>query len=178
LMLSLTPEQLLHIERRFAKGNEKARDDFLQSDLAERKAASLERSVRRFEDIYGGLDEAQRARLAALLAQSSFDPERWLAERGIRQREMLQTLAGVSAAGRNGGERALALQHAQAAVRMLAGRLTRSPRADYDAHRQRLLQENCAVAATMHNAMSPAQRQAARAKLKGWEDDLRALTGG
>jgi hypothetical protein len=27
----------------------------------------------------------------------------------------------------------------------------------------------------MHNAMTPAQRQAARAKLKGWEDDLRAL---
>ena len=61
---------------------------------------------------------------------------------------------------------------------MLAGRLTRSPRADYDAYRQRLLQENCAVAAAMHNAMSPVQRQAARAKLKGWEDDLRALAGG
>ena len=28
----------------------------------------------------------------------------------------------------------------------------------------------------MHNAMTPAQRQAARDKLKGWEDDLRALS--
>jgi len=29
----------------------------------------------------------------------------------------------------------------------------------------------------MHNLMTPAQRRNARDKLKGWEDDLRALAG-
>jgi hypothetical protein len=29
----------------------------------------------------------------------------------------------------------------------------------------------------MHNLTTPAQRQHARGKLKGWEDDLRVLAG-
>ena len=178
LMLSLTSEQLLHIERRFAKGNEEARADFSQADAAERKAVSFKRSVERFENLYGSLDAAQRERLATLLLRSSFDPERWLAERATRQREMLQTLAQLSASSRNGADRAAALQQAQAAARALAQSMTRSPRADYREYQQRLVQDNCAVAAAMHNTMSPAQRQAARAKLKGWEDDLRALAAG
>ena len=175
LMLTLTPEQLQHIERRFAKGTEETRADFLQGDPAERKAAALKRTVARFENLYGRLGETQRERLAGLLARSSFDAERWLAERYLRQRELLQTLAAVSSTGRSGGDRAAAVQQAQAAARLLIERTTRSPRANYRAYQQRLVQDNCALVATMHNAMSAAQRQAARAKLKGWEDDLRSL---
>jgi hypothetical protein len=174
LMLTLTPEQLQHIERRMAKGNDEARADFLQSDPAERSAAALQRWLGRHETLYGRLDAAQRERLAAWLAASAFDAERWLAERRQRQREMLQTLAAVSAAGR-AGDRNDALQQAQAAARVMAARSTRSPRADYRAHQQRLRQDQCALAATMHNLTTPAQRQVARAKLKAWEDDLRAL---
>jgi len=175
LMLSLTPEQLKHIERRMAKVTEEMRADFLQADPAERRAASLKRSVERFETLYGRLDAAQRERLGALLAASTFDPERWLAERQLRQRDMLRTLASVSAAARAGGDRGAALQRAQASVRVIAERTTLSPRPDYRAYQQRLTQDNCQLVANMHNAMMPAQRQAARAKLKGWEDDLRAL---
>ena len=175
LMLTLTPAQLQHIERRMAKGNDETRADFLQADAAERRAASLKRVVERFERIYGRLDATQRERLAALLATSSFEPERWLAERRLRQREILQTLAAVSVAG-GSADRNAALQQAQAAARVLAERTTRSPRADYRAYQQRLVHDNCQLAATMHNAMTPSQRQAARAKFKGWEEDLRALS--
>ncbi len=175
LMLSLSPEQLLHIERRMAKGLAEARADFLQVDLTERKALSLKRSVDRFETLYGRLDSAQRERLATALASSPFDPERWLAERELRQRDMLRTLATVSALGRAGGDREAARQQAQAAARSITERMTQSPRADYRAYQQRLRQDNCQLAASLHNATTPAQRQAARAKLKGWETDVRAL---
>ncbi len=175
LMLSLSPEQLLHIERRMTKGLVEARADFLQADVAERKALSLKRSVDRFETLYGRLDSAQRERLAAALASSSFDPERWLAERELRQRDMLRTLATVSALGRAGGDREAARQQAQAAARSITERMTQSPRADYRAYQQRLRLDNCQLAASLHNATTPAQRQAARAKLKGWETDVRAL---
>ena len=177
LMLSLTPAQLQHIERRMGKGNEEMRADFLQADPEERKAASLKRALERFERIYGRLDGAQRERLAALLAQSSFDAERWLSERRLRQRDILQTLRTVSLASAS-GDRAAALQQAQAAARVLFERTLRSPRADYRAYQQRLVQDNCQLVATLHNAMTPTQRQAARNKLKGWEDDLRALSAG
>ena len=177
LMLTLTPEQLQHMERRFAKGNDEMRADFMQADPAERKAKALKRTVERFEILYGRLDDAQRERLAGLLATSRFDAERWLAERRLRQRDMLQILTTVSAVGRAGGHRAAALLQAQAAARVLVERTARSPRAEYRSYQQRLVQDNCALSAAMHNAMSPTQRQAARAKLKGWEDDLRSLIG-
>lgn len=177
LMLSLTPAQLQHIERRMAKGNEEMRADFLQADREERQAASLKRAVDRFERIYGRLDTAQRERLAALLAQSSFDPERWLGERRMRQRDILQTLKSVSLAAAS-ADRAAAVQQAQAASRVLFERTLRSPRADYRAYQQRLVQDNCRLVATLHNAMTPVQREAARNKLKGWEDDLRVLAAG
>ena len=175
LMLSLSPEQLLHIERRMAKGLVEARADFLQADVAERKAQSLKRSVERFETLYGRLDSAQRERLAAALATSAFDPERWLAERDLRQRDMLRTFSTLSALGRAAGDREAARQQAQAAARSITERMTQSPRADYRAYQQRLRQDNCQLAASLHNATTPAQRQAARAKLKGWESDVRAL---
>ena len=175
LILALSPEQLSHIERRMAKATDEMRADFLQPDAAERRAASLKRSVERFEILYGRLDAAQRERLAALLATSSFDPERWLAERQLRQRDMLRTMTAASAAGRAGADRNAAMPQAQAAVRLIAERSTRSPRPEYRAYQLRLRQDNCALAASLHNSTTPAQRQVARAKLKGWEEDLRSL---
>jgi hypothetical protein len=176
LLLTLTPEQLLHIERRMSKGNDEMRADFAQADPAERRAKSLARSVERFEMLYGRLDAAQRDTLAALLAASPFDPERWLSERRVRQREVLQALTAVSTAARSGADRDAVLQQAVLAARLIVEHSARSPRADYRAYQQRLTQDNCALIATMHNSMTPAQRQAARAKLNGWEDDLRALS--
>jgi hypothetical protein len=175
LILSLTPEQLLHIERRMAKAQVEMRAEFLQADPVERRAKSLERTTDRFETLYGRLDSGQRQRLAALLAASTFDAERWLGERRARQREMLQAMTLASDAARSGADRVEALQQAKVAAFLIVDRTGRSPRADYRVYQQRLTQDNCALIASMHNAMTPAQRQHARAKLKGWEDDLRTL---
>ena len=62
-----------------------------------------------------------------------------------------------------------------AALRALAERSERSSDPAYRAYQLRLTDYNCGFAARIHNAMSPAQRLAARDRLKGWEDDLRAL---
>ena len=175
LMLTLTPEQLKHIERRFAKSLDEVRGDYLQANLAERQAKALERTQERYEMLYGTLDRAQTAQLAALLAKSSFDAVRWSDERRLRQRDTLQVLNSVLGATCNTSDRAAALQQARVAAQGLVHSATHSPRADYRNYQQRLLQDNCALAAAMHNAMSAAQRQTARAKLKGWEEDLRVL---
>jgi hypothetical protein len=174
LVLSLTPEQLRHLERQVTKKAAEVRADFAQPDPAERRAKSFKRTLERYENFYGTLDAAQRERLAALLAASPFDADRWQVERSLRNREMVQTLASTIAAGR-GTDRDAALALAQAAVRTIAERAVRSPRPDYRAYQQRLLQDNCALVATMHNHMKPEQRQHLRSKLKGWENDLRSL---
>jgi Family of unknown function (DUF6279) len=174
LMVSLTPEQIRHMERKLAKDGEELKKDFAQPDKAERARASFKRTLERYENLYGKLDDAQRVKLTQLLAASPFDADRWLAERERRNSGLLTLLSNVAAAGRDATP-AQAQAQAQAAVRVLAERALRSPRPEYRAYQERLTQENCALAAAMHNATTPAQRQHARDKLKGWEEDVRLI---
>ncbi len=177
LMVSLTPEQIRHLERKMGKDGDELKKDFAQPDKAERARVSLKRTLERYENLYGKLDDAQRARLAQLLAASPFDADRWLAERERRNSGLLTMLTNVAAAGRDATP-AQAQAQAQAAVRVLAERALRSPRPEYRAYQERLTQENCALAAAMHNATTTAQRQHARDKLKGWEEDVRLIAAG
>ena len=177
LMVSLTPEQIRHMERKMAKDGEELKQDFAQLDKSERAKGSFKRTLERYENLYGKLDDAQRAKLAQLLAASPFDAERWLAERERRNSGLLAMLNNVSTAGRDATP-AQAQAQAQAAVRVLAERALRSPRPEYRAYQERLTQENCALAAAMHNATTPTQRQHARDKLKGWEEDVRLIAAG
>jgi hypothetical protein len=176
-MLTLTPEQIRHMERKMAKDGEELKRDFAQPDREERARASFKRSLARYENLYGKLDDAQRRKLAESLAASPFDADRWLAERERRNRDLIAMLQNVSTSGRAAGP-AQARAQAEAAVRALAERVLRSPRPEYRAYQERLTQENCALAATMHNTMSGAQREYARDKLRGWENDVRLILAG
>jgi hypothetical protein len=168
IMPTLSAEQLRHLEKRYAKANDEMRDEYLQPQPDERLAASVKRAAERAEMLYGRLDEPQRKLIAAGVAASPFDPEAWLAERQARQRDTLDTLRRLTA------ERA-DRDSIIAALRVLAEHLDRSPRPAYRAYQQRLTDYNCQFFASLHNSTTPAQRQAARERLKGWEADLRAL---
>jgi hypothetical protein len=174
LMVTLTPEQIRHMERKLAKDSEELKQDFAQPDKRERVKASFKRTLERYENLYGRLDEAQRATLAQLLAASPFDADRWLIERERRNRDLVATLTAISTAARS-DDAAAARARAQAAVRVIAERALRSPRPEYRAYQERLTQANCALAAAMHNATSAEQRQHARDKLKSWEGDVRLI---
>ena len=168
LVLTVTPQQIRHIEHHYAKKNDEFRDDYVQPDLRKRAQKALERTIDRAEMLYGPLDDAQRARIAQALTRSPFDPERWLAERQQRQQEALQMLRRLSAEGASPDQ-------AQAALRVYVEHLLRSPREAYRRYAARLDDFNCAFAAELHNSTSAAQRRTAAGKLAGWEGDLRAL---
>jgi Family of unknown function (DUF6279) len=166
--LSVTPQQIQHIERRYAKANDEFRDDYLQEDPRERTEATIKRTVDRAESLYGRLDAAQRTRVTAAMVRSPFDPELWLAERKMRQQDALQLLRRLGAEGAS-------REQAQGALRAYVDQLQRSPREAYRRYSERLAEFNCAFAASLHNSISPVQRRAALSKLSGWEGDMRAL---
>lgn len=171
--LALTPEQIARIDQRIAKSNDEFRDEFLQRDPARRQREAVKRTVDRFENVYGRLDRAQRERIAQWVAASPFDPERWFAERQLRQQDLLATLRDLQTLP--AAERTPA--RAELAVAGLVERFTNSPRADYREYQRRLRAYNCDIVARLHNDTTPAQRQAAQATLRGWEQDARALAG-
>jgi hypothetical protein len=173
LALDLSPGQMKHLERRYAKSNEEFRAEFLLPVPKERLEASIKRAVDRAETLYGRLDEPQRERIASGVAASPFDAQLWLEERQARQADILRTLRQITDDAKAG--RPPQPVEVQAALRAVVQRVERSPRPAYLAYRQRLSQYNCAFAADLHNLTTPAQRQTAVNKLKGWESDLRAL---
>jgi len=166
--VALTPAQMEHIQRKFDKSNADFRDDFLQPAPEARQKGAVKRTMERAETFYGRLDDAQRDLVARRVAASPFDAERWLAERRRRQRDVVQTLRRLQV------ERASSEQM-QAALHVLAERALASPDESYRAYQQRLKLFNCEFAAQLHNATTPAQRQAAADTVKAWETDLRVL---
>lgn len=168
LALTLTPAQLDHLRQHLDKTNAEFREEFVERSPERRRKEAIKRAVDRAETLYGKVDDAQRERLAREVAASPFEPERWLAERQLRQREALQTMRRLQA------ERAGA-DAMQAALRAFFERAQASPDDAYRAYQRRLRQFSCEVAARLHNSTSPEQRQAAAATISGWENDLRAL---
>lgn len=168
LVPGLGEAQLKHLEERFATNRAEMREKFLQPGVDARRQAALQRTVDRVEQFYGRVGDAQRSVILAGLAASPFDPEAWIAERERRQKDTVQTLRRLVA------EKA-ARDQVIAGMRTLVERSERSPDPAYRAYQQRLADYNCAFAAQIHNATSPAQRAAARERLKGWEEDLRSF---
>jgi hypothetical protein len=144
------------------------REQFLQADPAERRAAQLERARKRFERLYGRLDAPQLAVLRAGLAELPLDTERWLAERERRQRETVATLRRLRA------EQAPPEQ-ARAALAALVEARTEPADPAQRARQQRLSAANCELSARLHNATTTAQRERARDNLSAWETDLRVV---
>lgn len=169
VMSTLKPAQLRHIERRYARGNEEFRSDFLDKDPARRLERSVDRAVERAEILYGSLEAPQRALVARLVAASPFDPDAWYEERLQRQQEALHMMRRLSS---ENASRDTAL----ATLRAYAERMARSPREPYRRYQEKLETYNCGFVASLHNATTAAQRQAAVARLKGWEADFRALS--
>jgi hypothetical protein len=169
-MRTLSPEQLKHLERKYAKVNAEFTKDYLQTSGEERLKASVQRVVDRAEFFYGKLEPVQRDRIAQGVANSPFDPQGWMVERKLRQQEVLQTLHRLST------EHA-SLADTQAALKGIYDRTRHSPRDAYRAYQQRLAQTNCALAAEVHNLTTPAQRREMAKRLKAWESDVRALAG-
>jgi Family of unknown function (DUF6279) len=171
LLPSLTDAQFKHLERRYAKNIDEMRKDFLQPDPAKRLAKSVKRAQERAEMLYGDLAAEQVRVVKEGVAASPFNPEAWLAERQRRQRDTLQTLRQLVADRADSDKRL-------AALRVLVARQERSPDPEYRAYQMKLAEYNCALAAQIHNATTPAQRKKALQTLKGWEEDLRAVMAG
>jgi hypothetical protein len=165
---TLSLQQIASIEKRYVEKNGEYRDDFLDRVPAKRKKAAVRREVERAELLYGGLDDAQREFVAAAVARSPWDGDLAYAERLHRQRDLLNVLRRLST-GRAGPSQA------DAEIRAYVQRVEHSPREEYRRYAERVADFNCEFAAALHNRTSGEQRRVAARRLKGYEDELRAL---
>ena len=168
LAQQLTAEQIKHLDKKLTRNDEKWRKDWLDGTPAERAKHRVKLAVERSEDFYGPLQEAQLSVVRAGIAQSSYNPQLAWAERQRRHQDLLQTLEQVRS-------QKLDDEQTRAALRGWLDRAFNSPVPAHRAHAQATVREGCASAAQLHNATTPAQRERAVKRLKGYEKDFRDL---
>ncbi len=166
---SLSPAQIDHLARQFAKSNKEWEADWLRGTPADQLKHRVKQATRRYEMLYGDLDEPQIQLLRAELAGSSFDARAWRTERLRRQEDMLATLRRVSAGN-------LPPEAVRESMQALLERLTTPPGAAGKAYADTMLRENCALFSRIHNSTSASQRARAVQTLRGYEEDFRVLS--
>jgi len=177
LALSLEPAQRERLARRFERDDAIRARSYPADDRAAWQRALYERTLRRVENFYGRLDDGQRERLARWLADSPADPAPSDAGRRQRQQALLDALTPPRASAA-AAEPAAALAQAQARLAQALQPWLRAPAAGADSPAQRLRRFQCALYARVHNDTTPAQREHAAARLRGWAADARALASG
>ena len=169
LATTLTPAQLQHMQRHYAKGNKEFEGNYVRVSAEERLENLLERATDRYETLYGDLSDAQLKLLRERIRQSPFDGPRVHAERLRRQSDLLKTLRELQA------ERSATPTAAVAALRGWHDRVMQSPTPGFPAYGDALVRSGCEQFAALHNTTTAEQRAHAVRVLKDYETDLRAL---
>lgn len=169
LALSLEPEQIAHLERKFASNNESYRKEYLRGSVEDRQRLRFKKVMKQAEYWFGNFSDEQEARIRAASDARPLDNDIWLAERQRRQQEMLKML------------RKLRAEHppkeaAQAMLREYAR--SSFDNFTYAEHRQFFDGTRHGMAemvAVIINIATPEQRDHASRRLQKWIEDSRAL---
>lgn len=165
---SLTHEQLAHIEKHFAKNNEKWRKDWLDDSEQKREEHRLKLSIKRAEMLYGKLNDGQRKVLQQNIRQSSFNADTSYAERLGRQADFIAMLERII-------DNKLTAPDIKLQVSAYFNRLVNGSGPAYQQYMKRMTLDACAGIAKLHNATDMKQRQRAAEKLASYIKDLNAL---
>lgn len=174
LVLTLSAAQLDHLQRHQTKSNEGFEKDFLRGSASDRLDRRLERTVDRYETLYGPLSDSQVALVRHSLQTSPFDASRALAQRRERQSELLTLIRQLQAGP--GRPPAAGDPVPRAAGQALLGWLQRGlfpPATGGEA--AAWVRHGCEAFAELHNSTTAQQRRHALQVLQEYESDLRAL---
>jgi Family of unknown function (DUF6279) len=169
LAVTLTPAQLQHLQRHYAKGNKEFEERYVRGNAEERLDNLLERTTDRYETLYGKLSTPQINLLRERIRQSPFDASRIHAERLRRQSDLLKTLRELQAA--RAGTPAAVM-----ALRAWHDRVMQPPTPGFQAYSDALVRSGCEQFAALHNTTTAEQRAHAVRLLKDYESELRSLT--
>lgn len=169
LALTLTPAQLQHLQRKYAKNNQEYEQLYLRVGSEERTDHLMDKALERYDTLYGSLNDAQLRQLRERIRQSPFDAARVNAERLRRQADLIKTLRDLQA------DKGATVATATVALRRWHDRVMQSPIPGFPAYSDALVRNGCEQFAAIHNSTTPEQRAHAVQVLKGYETDLRAV---
>lgn len=97
LALAVQPEQIAHLEKKFAANNENYRKEYLQGNVDDRQRLRFKKVMKQAEYWFGNFSDEQEARIRKISDARPLDYNVWMTERVRRQQEMLRMLRKIHA---------------------------------------------------------------------------------
>lgn len=172
LALSIKPDQIADIERKFISKNAEYRKKFIEGSTEKRQRARFKKAMDQLELWFGNFNSAQEDILRKASDARPLDSEIWLEERVWRQRHVLSLLRKFQHEKPN---REQAAAQITAMQRELFGRMESPERkAFYDNY----LDQTTKFMLTAIRTATPAQKKHAHERMQGWINDFQALAAG
>lgn len=169
LALSLQPQQIARIEKKFAANNEKYRKEYLSDDLEKRQLARYKQVMTHAEYWFGDFSREQEEKIRAASDARPFDGDAVMAMRVRRQRELVSLLKRIQA---EKPERAATTKMLREYVEAsLAHFADAKAQAVSDAYTNGTI----GLAAAVVNMATAKQKAFAMSRLKHWADDCREM---
>lgn len=169
LALSLKPEQLAQMEKKFAKNNDKFRRENMKGDREDQNEFRYKKSMEQFELWFGSFSREQKDIIRKASDARPLDNAIWLDERMRRQRNVL-TLARRIMQEKPSREQAVA--QIQSLIRESFARLDNSERkAFYEANTN----ASIGLVHTVIGIATPEQKAHAQKRMQGWINDFNTL---
>jgi hypothetical protein len=168
LIVTLSPDQIKHLEKYQAKTNDDFRDDYLQDDAEDRDKAATKFVLKWAELFYGRLDKPVREHLQHDIGALPLSAREVYQERQVYQQAFVLTI------------RRLIDQHAtpvqaQQALRDLFQQFFEPTQEPQRSQRVQWIAAGCRITASLHQQTTAEQRSRASERLRSWEADFRLL---
>jgi len=172
LAMSITPEQIGNIEKKFKDKNDEYRRKFMSGSVEKRQRARFKKSMEQMELWFGRFSNEQEAALRRASDLRPLDNQQWLEERQYRQRRILALLQEVQQKKLN---REQTTARVQGMMRELFTRMESPERkAFYDAS----IDHTTKYILTAIKLATPQQKAHAQQRMQGWINDFEALAAG
>lgn len=168
--VSLSADQIDHLQDHFESINEDFVDDYLPDDPLERREAADKFARRWIEMFYDELNDSQRQRLSDDIARLPFDARVIHQQQVYFQQRLLLLLRQFRA------QRASASQ-AEPQIKALLMDMVVPTDPLRKADMARWIAAGCQMAASVHNRSTVEQRRHASERFRRWQADLLALSG-
>jgi len=169
LALSLKPEQLATMEKKFAKNNAKFRKENMKGDAQDQNKFRFKKSMEQFELWFGDFSDEQEAIIRKASDARPLNNELWLDERMRRQLKIINLARKIMS---EQPSKQVATQWVEELIRSGFDRFGVSDRkAFFDSYTQSTVE----LVHTVVRIATPEQKAHAQKRMDGWIKDLNTL---
>lgn len=169
LAMSIKPDQIAQMEKKFAKNNDKFRKEFMSGSVDDQHKARFKKAMEQLNLWFGDFSRDQEAQLRKASDARPLDNDVWLQERIMRQKKIVALLQRVHQEKMN-KEQTMAAIHDL--LREFFDRMDAPDRkAFFDAY----IDSTSKFILTAIRMTTPEQKAHAQKRMQGWIDDFNAL---